>query len=66
MNYCICECDPYAFWDISYKQYMEMTPIKRMEYLRSLRLLITKEREHEKREEIRRKLALDIWLKKKV
>ncbi len=66
MNYCICECDPYAFWDISYKQYMEMTPIKRMEYLRSLRLLITKEREQEKREGIRRKLALDIWLKKKV
>jgi len=66
MKYCICECDPYAFWDISYKQYMEMTPIKRMEYLRSLRLLITKEREQEKREERRRKLALDIWLKKKV
>ena len=66
MNYCTCECDPYACWDISYKQYMEMTPIKRMEYLRSLRLLITKEREQEKREEIRRKLALDIWLKKKV
>tara|TARA_R100000781_G_scaffold68426_1_gene43067 strand:+ start:3615 stop:3815 length:201 start_codon:yes stop_codon:yes gene_type:complete len=66
MNYCICECDPYAFWDISYKQYMEMTPIKRMEYLKSLRLLITKEREQEKRQEIRRKLALDIWLKKKV
>ena len=66
MNYCICECEPYAFWDISYKQYMEMTPIKRMEYLKSLRLLITKEREQEKRQEIRRKLALDIWLKKKV
>ena len=66
MNYRICECDPYAFWDISYKQYMEMTPIKRMEYLKSLRLLITKEREQEKRQEIRRKLALDIWLKKKV
>ena len=45
---------------------MEMTPIKRMEYLKSLRLLITKEREQEKRQEIRRKLALDIWLKKKV
>ena len=66
MNYCICECNPYAFWDITYKQYMEMTPIKRMQYLRSLRLLIIKEREQEKREEIRRKLALDIWLKKKL
>ena len=66
MNYCICECDPYAFWDISHKQYMEMTPLKRMEYFRSLRLFITEEREQEKREERRRKYALDKWLKKEV
>ena len=43
-----------------------MTPLKRMEYLRSLRLFITEEREQEKREERRRKYALDKWLKKEV
>ena len=50
MSYCTCECDPYFFWDISYQQYMEMSSIKRMAFLRSLRLHLIEQKRKDKSE----------------
>ena len=48
MSYCLCECDPYSFWDISYQQYMEMSSIRRMAFLRSLRLHLIEQKRKDK------------------
>ena len=48
MNFCSCECNPYEFWDISYKKYMQMSSLQRMSYLRSLRLFVIEQKRKDK------------------
>jgi len=63
MTNCYCECDPYAFWRYHWHNYDQMSSIKRMEYLRSLRLKITADREKERKEERYKERLLRKWLK---
>ena len=65
MNYCLCECDPYSFWDISYKEYMEMTPIRRMAFLRSIRLHLIEQKRKDKSERELKEYLFEKWLKTK-
>lgn len=65
MRYCFCECDPYAIWRISWDEYYRMTSIKRIEYLRSLRLQLSADKEKEKREERYRENAIKKYYKRK-
>ena len=65
MSYCLCKCDPYAFWKYHGHNYDQMSSIKRMEYLRSLRLKITADREKERKEERYKEYQIKKWLQRK-
>ena len=63
MSYCLCECDPYSFWDISYQQYMEMSSIRRMAFLRSLRLHLIEQKRKDKSEKKFKEYLFEKYIK---
>ena len=63
MSYCLCESDPYSFWDISYQQYMEMSSIRRMAFLRSLRLHLIEQKRKDKSEKEFKEYLFEKYIK---
>jgi hypothetical protein len=61
--YCTCDCDPFGFWDITTYEYLNLTSIERMAFLRSLRLHLIEQKRKDKNDRRLKEHLVNLWIK---